>query len=258
MCLIVQNSRLRLEYFNRLQVCGHSELVSESPAKKSGVLLDIIRIIMKKNIIIALIGMLFLAGSVFAAQKTAPEPEFIPTIDIQLPEPQTSGGMPLVDALKNRKTDRAFSSQELDEQTLSNLLWAANGINRPDGKHTAPSAMNHQEVVIYAVLPKGVFYYYPKGHFLKRVMKEDIRPLVGNAPLTLLYAANLTQQTKMNAACDIGFIGQNVYLFAAANGLGTVFKGSLNTAAIDQKLELRLGQEVLYGQAVGYPLSKKK
>ena len=199
---------------------------------------------MKKNIIIALTSMLLFAGGAFAAQKSAPEPEFIPTIDIQLPEPQTSGGMPLMDALKNRKTDRSFTSQELDEQTISNLLWAAYGINRPDGKHTAPSAMNLQEVA--------------QKHFLKRIMKEDMRPLVGNAPLTLLYAANLTQQSKINAACDIGFIGQNVYLFAAANGLGTVFRGSLNTAAIDQKLELRLGQEVLYGQSVGYPASKKR
>ena len=213
---------------------------------------------MKKNIIIALTSMLLFAGGAFAAQKSAPEPEFISTIDIQLPEPQTSGGMPLMDALKNRKTDRSFTSQELDEQTISNLLWAAYGINRPDGKHTAPSAMNLQEVVIYAILPKGVYYYYPQKHFLKRIMKEDMRPLVGNAPLTLLYAANLTQQSKINAACDIGFIGQNVYLFAAANGLGTVFRGSLNTAAIDQKLELRLGQEVLYGQSVGYPASKKR
>lgn len=203
-------------------------------------------------------SMVIACGSVFAAQKAAPEPEFIPTIDIQLPAPQTEGGMPLMDALKNRKTVRTFTSQELDEQTLSNLLWAANGINREDGKHTAPSAMNLQEVVIYAVMPKGVYYYYPKGHFLKRVMKEDLRPLVGNAPLTLLYAANLAQQTKINAACDIGFIGQNVYLFAAANGLATVFKGSLNTAAIDQKLELRLGQEVMYGQSIGYPSNKRK
>ncbi len=213
---------------------------------------------LKLNLIIALMSMVIACGSVFAAQKTAPEPEFIPTIDIQLPDPQTEGGMPLMDALKNRKTVRTFTSQELDEQTLSNLLWAANGINREDGKHTAPSAMNLQEVVIYAVMPKGVYYYYPKGHFLKRIMKEDLRPLVGNAPLTLLYAANLAQQTKINAACDIGFIGQNVYLFAAANGLATVFKGSLNTAAIDQKLELRLGQEVMYGQSIGYPSSKRR
>lgn len=213
---------------------------------------------LKLNLIIALMSMVIACGSVFAAQKTAPEPEFIPTIDIQLPAPQTEGGMPLMDALKNRKTVRTFTSQELDEQTLSNLLWAANGINREDGKHTAPSAMNLQEVVIYAVIPKGVYYYYPKGHFLKRIMKEDLRPLVGNAPLTLLYAANLAQQTKINAACDIGFIGQNVYLFAAANGLATVFKGSLNTAAIDQKLELRLGQEVMYGQSIGYPSSKRR
>ncbi len=213
---------------------------------------------LKLNLIIALMSMVIACGSVFAAQKTAPEPEFIPTIDIQLPAPQTEGGMPLMDALKNRKTVRTFTSQELDEQTLSNLLWAANGINREDGKHTAPSAMNLQEVVIYAVMPKGVYYYYPKGHFLKRIMKEDLRPLVGNAPLTLLYAANLAQQTKINAACDIGFIGQNVYLFAAANGLATVFKGSLNTAAIDQKLELRLGQEVMYGQSIGYPSSKRR
>lgn len=210
-----------------------------------------------KIILIAVV--FFIAAGLGAyALENKPEPEFIPTIDIQLPSPQMSGGMPLMEALHKRKTDRTFSNEPLDEQTLSNLLWAANGINRDDGRRTAPSAMNLQEIVIFAAMPKGVYVYFPKGHFLKRLMKEDLRPIVGNAPLTLIYAANLVGQSKMNAVADCGFVGQNVYLFAAANGLNTVFKADINPSAVSSKLELRLGQEVLYGQAVGYPPKSKK
>ncbi len=197
---------------------------------------------------------------VAAPKQKEIEIEIIPGIDIQLKEPQTTGGMSLNEALKNRKTERNFSNEPLDEQLLSDLLWAANGVNRPDGKHTAPSAKNLQEISIYVIMPEGVYYYYPKyeGHFLKRIMKEDLRPIAGNYPLTLVYVADLSQQTKTNAACDCGFIGQNVYLFAAANGLNTVYRGAINTQAIGQKLGLKLGQEVLYGQSIGYPQGYKK
>lgn len=202
---------------------------------------------------------LLLAGTTaYSAIAPDVEPEFIPTIDIQLSAPQTDGGMPLYEALKNRKTDRSISQQELDEQMLSNLLWAANGVNREDGKRTAPSAMNAQEISIFAVMPKGVYYYYPKGHFLKRIMKEDLRPIVGNVPLTLIYVGDLSRQSKTTAACDCGFIGQNVYLFAAANGLSTCFRGDINNIAVAEKLELKLGQEVLYGQSIGYKGEGKK
>lgn len=211
----------------------------------------------KLKIITTLSILILTANAAFSA-PLPPEPEFIPTIDIQLLQPQTSGGMPLMDALKNRRSDRTFSSQPLEEQTLSDLLWAADGINREDGKRTAPSAMNLQEISIFAIMPQGVYLYFPKGHFLKRIMKEDLRPIVGNAPLTLIYAANLMPQSKVNAAADCGFIGQNVYLFAAANGLNTTFKTDINAAAVSDRLQLRLGQEVFYGQSVGYPPKQKK
>lgn len=207
--------------------------------------------------LVALCTAVLIAGScVFAATRPL-ETEFVQGTDIQLPEAQTEGGMPLMEALKNRKTDRFFSNVPLDEQTLSNLLWAANGINRESGKRTAPSAMNYQEIIIFVIKPEGVYAYSPKGHFLKRMLKEDLRSDVGGAPLTLVYAADLSRQNKTNAACDCGFVGQNVYLFAASNGLNTVFKADIKTASIAEKLGLKLGQEIMYGQSVGYPAGIK-
>ncbi len=190
----------------------------------------------------------FAANAVFAEATTE-------TIlkDIILPEPVKTGGMPLMDALSARKTDRTFSKEELPLEVVSNLLWAANGINRPNGNRTAPSARNLKEIKIFVVLPSGLYAYLPEENALKAISKEDYRPIVGKYPLTLLYVADLGMQSKHFASVDCGFIGQNVYLFSAANGLNAWFRADIQQTVLSAKMRLGLSQEVLFAQTVGYP-----
>ena len=114
-----------------------------------------------------------------------------------LPAPQTSGGKPLMQALKDRHSTREFSPEKLPPQVLANLLWAAFGINRPDtGKRTAPSAMNWQEIDVYVATAEGLYVYDPKGNKLDPVLAEDVRgatgmqPFVKDAPVDLVYVAD--------------------------------------------------------------------
>src|SRR5271157_3383796 len=112
---------------------------------------------------------------------------------MDLPAPQKSGGMPLMEALAKRSTTRAFDSKDLSPQQLSSLLWACFGINRPDGKRTAPSANNKQATDVYALLKQGAYVYDAKANKLDLVLAEDIRKLGGtqdfvtNAPMTLVF-----------------------------------------------------------------------
>lgn len=178
---------------------------------------------------------------------------------IALPQPQTTAGMPLMQALARRQTTRAFREQPLPMQTLSNLLWAAFGVNRPATVkpglgRTAPSAMNKQEVDLYVVLAQGVYVYEAEADRLRPVAAGDVRGKIGtgaaaHAAVTLVYVAD----AKLDyAQVDTGFIGQNVYLFAASEGLNAwlyAFHGPEQTAA----LKLPEGMKALYGQSVGYP-----
>jgi nitroreductase len=189
----------------------------------------------------------------------APAQELKP---IQLPAPRTEGGMPLMQALKERHSTRQFSSQTLSPQTLSNLLWAGFGINRPDGHRTAPSAMNWQEVDIYVATPSGVYVYDAKANALQPVVEGDLRavtgvqPFVKDAAVDLVYVAD-TARTRPNeletSALDTGFIAQNVYLFCASEGLAAVVRGSVDKAAVAKAFKLRPEQRVMLAQSVGYP-----
>lgn len=173
--------------------------------------------------------------------------------DIKLSEPSVTGGLSLMEALNNRHSSTKFSKQDISLQTLSELLWAADGQNRPDGKRTAPSALNAQVITIYVSLKDGIYKYNPAMHTLEAFSREDIRPIVGSkAPVILLYVANLSRQSKYLAGVDCGFIGQNVYLYSAANNLNTVFLYGVNSSALNYKLDLKLGEEVLFAQLVGY------
>ena len=193
-------------------------------------------------------GLMFASGSAFSK---------VVMDDIKLPEPSVTGGMSLMEALKNRHSSTKFSKDEIPLQTLSELLWAADGENRPDGKRTAPSALNSQVITIYAALKDGIYKYNPQMHTLEAFSKEDIRPIIGaKAPVILLYVANLSRQSKYLAAVDCGFIGQNVYLYSAANNLNTVFLYGVNSSALNYKLQFKLGEEVLFAQLVGYSSSK--
>ena len=138
---------------------------------------------------------------------------------IQLPAPRTEGGMPLMQALKQRHSTRAFSSERLSNEMLSNLLWAAFGINRPDGHRTAPSAMNWQEIDIYITTSEGVYLYDAKANALQSVAAGDLRavagtqPFVKDAAVNLVYVADTTRSHGNSdfIPADAGFIAENVY-----------------------------------------------
>jgi SagB-type dehydrogenase family enzyme len=198
---------------------------------------------------------ILLVGILFAAQLFAQ--------DIQLPEPQKTGGMPLMEALNLRKTDRGFSPKELDNQLLSNMLWAANGINRPDGRRTAPSARNMQQIDIYLYLSAGVYLYMPKENRLKLIVPGDHRkeaakqPFAQNAPLTMVLVANYDKMDcdeecrTFYGATDCGNVSQNIYLFCASEKLHTVALGMIDRDAITKLLKIN-GKPIL-GQPVGFP-----
>ncbi len=182
--------------------------------------------------------------------------------DLNLPAPQKTGGMPLMDALAKRATARAFDSKDLLPQQLSNLLWAAWGINRPDGRRTAPSARNNQEIDVYALLRSGVFVYVANGHRLSQISSEDCRALGGtqsfvkDAPVTLILVADLAKvggAGKDMAFIGTGFISQNIYLYCASQGLATGARASVDKAALGPKLKLRPDQLIVLAQSVGYP-----
>jgi nitroreductase len=174
--------------------------------------------------------------------------------------------MPVLDALKNRKTTREFSDRELPAQAISDLLWAADGINRPDGKRTAANAFNAQSIDIYVFLPDGVYVYDPKNNLLTLVKSGDMRELTGAseamraAPLQLVYVADfsrydpkMSDERKFMWACyDTGFIGQNVYLFCASEKLACVVR-AVNSDSLAAKMGLGPTQRIMLAQTVGYP-----
>jgi len=185
---------------------------------------------------------------------------------IKLPEPRMDGGKPLMEALKERQTIRSFSAEKLPDQVLSNLLWAAWGVNRPEsGKRTAPSAHNAQEIDIYVATADSLHLFDAKEHTLKLVLEEDVRdktgkqPFVKEAAVNLIYVADFAKMRGSEdartfySAADTGFISQNVYLFCASEGLGTVVRGLGNTKALAKAMGLRPDQKVILAQSVGYP-----
>jgi nitroreductase len=185
---------------------------------------------------------------------------------VKLPPPQTDGGRPLMQVLKDRKSTREFGPGTLSPQTLSNLLWAAFGINRPDGHRTAPSAMNWQEVTIYVVTPDSVRIYDAKTNALNPVLAGDFRAATGtqsfvkDAAVNLVYVSDLSKtgraassQAETFTAADVGFIVQNVYLYCASEGLATLVRGSIDKPALAKTLNLQPNQKIILAQSVGYP-----
>jgi SagB-type dehydrogenase family enzyme len=186
---------------------------------------------------------------------------------IQLPSPQTDIGKPLMQTLKLRQSSRSFDTKALPLQELSNLLWAAHGINRPaSGKRTAPSAMNWQEVDVYVALPEGLYLHDVKDHSLFPVVPKDLRASTGkqsfvkDAPLNVVYVVDFARVTRAReedkiiwSAADVGFIAQNVYLYGASQGLAVVVRGLIDKAALTQEMNLRPEQKIILAQTVGYP-----
>jgi nitroreductase len=184
---------------------------------------------------------------------------------IELPPPQKTGGMPLMEALARRSTSREFATNELSSRQLSSLLWAAFGINRPDGKRTAPSARNFQETDIYVLLRSGAYVYSAVSNKLDLIVAGDIRALGGiqtfvkDTPVTLIFVADLAKSggnnegSRNTANINVGYISQNVYLFCASEGLVTGARGGVDRKALGQKLNLRPDQLIVLAQSVGYP-----
>jgi len=186
---------------------------------------------------------------------------------IQLPGPRMTGGRPLMEVLKDRHSSREFSEQELPLPVLSDLLWAAFGINRPDvKKRTAPSAVNWQEIDIYVATAGGLFLYDAEAHALHQILSEDIREMTGpqafvkDAPMNLVYVADYAKMGERSeddkrfySGADVGFIGQNVYLFCASEGLATVIRGRVDRTPLAEAMNLRPDQHIILAQTVGYP-----
>jgi nitroreductase len=254
----------------------------------------------------AAVSLLLICSALGVAQDLQP---------VTLPPPRKTGGMPLMEALAARQTIRSFGEAKLPPQMLSNLLWAAFGVNRPEGQgprgkagRTAPSAMNMQEIDLYVAMAEGVYLYEAIPHKLTPVAAKDIRSIAARrpewakAPIILIYTADTDkrpaprpgtppappQQTPGQPPAppsglqppqgqpsgtppaglpplgafpgfgevDGGFIGQNVYLFCASEGLATCFHGT-DKDGLAKAMNLREAQKVLYAQTVGYPAEKK-
>jgi nitroreductase len=221
--------------------------------------------------ILLVLACAMLVSTVLAAPEPAPTPSPAPReqepAPVALPAPQRDGGKPLMQALALRATSRAFAPDPLPAQTLSNLLWAAWGINRPaEGKRTAPSARNWQEIDVYVVMASGAYRYDASGNVLKPVAAGDLRALGGSqefvkdAPVTLVLVAD-TRRMKGAAAemqqayawGDAAFVSENVYLFCASEGLATGVRASVDRTALGKALKLEEGQIIAFAQSVGFP-----
>ena len=205
------------------------------------------------------------ASAALAAAGRAAAAEESPALD--LPPPRSEGGKPLIEALRLRRSIREYSPRALPPQVLSDLLWAAFGINRPaSGDRTAPYWRHVMVIDIYAAMADGVWLYEPKAHKLLPHLRGDIRAQTGlqdfvaKAPLNLVYVAHgermgdiSAEDRRLYASVDTGFIGQNVYLFCASEGLATVFRAALDYAKLAGTMELGAGQFVTFAQTIGYP-----
>lgn len=193
---------------------------------------------------------------------------FIATLsaqDISLPTPVKTGGKPLMEALNERKSTRDnFVNEDLDKQTLSELLWAAYGFNRTD-KRTVPSASNAQEFDVYVLLNDGAYRYdaeanklifVAKGSF-KNLLANQQQPYVNNVPVHLVFVGNLDKSKagRDGILLDTGYISQNVYLYCASKGLGTIARASFDRKELPVALKLTEKQQITLVQAVG-PISK--
>ena len=177
--------------------------------------------------------------------------------DIKLSLPNKSSGKPLMQALSERKSSRNFIDKDIPIAVLSNLLWAANGFNREE-KRTAPTANDKQEIELYVALRKGVYLYDAKNNVLKLIKSGDHRESAGNQDFVANASANIIFVADMNKASsreyaytDCGFVAQNIYLFAASEGLGAVARGWYDKDVLAKLLNLPSHKEVLLTQSVG-------
>lgn len=185
---------------------------------------------------------------------------------IRLNTPDKTRGNSVMQALSDRHSDREYAAKDLSLQDLSDLLWAANGINRPDGKRTAPSALNKQDIDIYVIMKAGAYRYDAQTNSLQPVAKGDHRfavaggqEFVKSAPVSLVLVSdlsrfgNMTDRTKLMAAVDAGIVCQNINVFCASVGLATVPRATMDQAALKRILKLTDNQLPIMNNPVGYP-----
>lgn len=186
---------------------------------------------------------------------------------LPLPPPRTDGGLPLMQALRARQSIKSIGTQPLDPAALSDLLWAAFGVNRSDNqRRTAPSGMNAQEIDLYVLLRAGVYRYNAAAHQLDPIALGDFRAATGGgdfaktAPVAIVFVADFARMVKAKpevkepyAWVDTGFISQNIYLYCASAGLATVVHEIGNRTPLVEALRLRPDQRITLAQAVGHP-----
>lgn len=186
--------------------------------------------------------------------------------ELHLPPAERGGGRPFMELLNERKTTRKFNDRELEPHILSNLLWAANGVNRKDdGKRTAPSARDMREIDVYVITPQGAYLYIPEGHQTKLIIVGDYRKeavgrseFAANAPIILVFVANAKKMEKMDAAVredyahiDCGYVSQNVYLYCASENLATAAIGGVDKVSMAKILRLK-EDKIILSQPVGH------
>ncbi|MDR1243553.1 MAG: nitroreductase family protein [Deltaproteobacteria bacterium] len=204
-------------------------------------------------------------GAVLAPTTTGNNPKFIPLEAIipdtpqaagavvSLPQPDKTGGAPLMQTLAQRRATRELHGLEnggkaISGHMLSNLLWAAWGVNRADGKRTAPTARNSQAADVYVALKSGIWLYNARKNQLELQVAKDVREALGKAPLTLIYAA----QNDFFGAMSVGSLYQNAGLYCASEGLGNVVRAS-NTGVVDKLIKLPDDYKIWVTQSIGWP-----
>lgn len=183
-----------------------------------------------------------------------------------LPAPRKETGKPLMQALQLRRSIREYSQRPLSAQTVSDLLWAAYGVNRPSGDRTAPYWRHIMVIDVYTAMADGVWLYDPKQHALRPHLGADIRAQTGmqdfvaTAPLNLVYVVHgermkdvSPEDRRLYGSVDAAFAGQNVYLYCASEGLATVFRGAVDHEKLGRAMKLGDEQFVAFAQTVGYP-----
>ncbi len=209
-----------------------------------------------KQLSIALMAFLFVMN--MQAQETKV---------MKLNAPNKTKGEAVMKAFSERQSAREYAQKDLSLQDLSDLLWATNGINRPDGKRTAPSAMNFQDVDVFVITKEGAYSYDAKAHALNLITAGDHRAAVAGsqdfvkmAPVSIVLASELTrmgdpktEQTKLMAAVDVGIVCQNINIACAGLGLATVPRASMDHSALKKILKLTDTHLLLMNNPVGYP-----
>lgn len=189
---------------------------------------------------------------------------------IKLEKPDTTGGMPLMQALAERHSERQYADKDLSLEHLSGLLWAVNGINRQNGNRTVPTAMNRQEIDVYVFLKSGVYYYNPKENQLEPVAAGDQRAATGSqdfvakAPVNLVYVSNGSRvnndtrpaSERLYSAMNIGHCSQSAYLYAASNKMAAVIRGMVDASKLATILKLNPNSVAMAAQSVGYAVEK--